>query len=192
MPLLRRTPAFLRRRGQLKICCSPRASVTWPAQSQPFLLTAQDTPTPERFWIPVQTLCCRRWRPAQLRGHSVSSALPCISFRIRAKGAAGTFQRGKFPNPTSIRKRISLKLKCRSAHTTAKTDSAQQAWMNSRNLTTIASVAKHRQLVFSHPTLAAADLPNDAIFAASLADSGSSLYTTNFPVHLKVLSLFVS
>ena len=95
------------------------------------------------------------------------------------------------PYHTSIRKRISLKLKCRSAHTTAKTDSAQQAWMNSRNLTTIASVAKHRQLVFSHPTLAAADLPNDAIFAASLADSGSSLYTTNFPVHLKVLSLFL-
>jgi len=23
---------------------------------------------------------CRRWRPAKLRGHSVSSALPCISF----------------------------------------------------------------------------------------------------------------
>jgi len=34
---------------------------------------------------------CRRWRPAHSRGHSVSSALPCISFRIRAKGVAGTF-----------------------------------------------------------------------------------------------------
>ena len=33
-----------------------------------------------------------------------------------------------------------------------KTSSTQQAWMNSRNLTTITSAQKHRQLVFLHPT----------------------------------------
>jgi len=74
----------------------------------------------ESFWIPVQTYRCRRWRPANFRGRSVSSALPCISFRIRAKGAAGTFQRGKFPNQISSRKHASLQLNCRSStHTTA-------------------------------------------------------------------------
>jgi hypothetical protein len=40
------------------------------------------------------------------------------------------------------------------AHTAAqKTHSVQQAWMNSRNPFTIASVRKHRQLVFLHPTV---------------------------------------
>ena len=62
---------------------------------------------PERFWIPLD-FRRRRWRPAKLRGHSVSSALPCISFHKRAEGTAGTFQRGKFPNSANIRKRISL------------------------------------------------------------------------------------
>ena len=53
---------------------------------------------PERFWIPLD-FRCRRWRPAKLRGHSVSSALPCISFHNRAEGTAGTFQRGKVSEP---------------------------------------------------------------------------------------------
>ena len=53
---------------------------------------------PERFWIPLD-FRRRRWRPAKLRGHSVSSALPCMSFHGWVKGAAGTFQRGKSPHP---------------------------------------------------------------------------------------------
>jgi hypothetical protein len=96
---------------------------------------------------------CRRWRPAKLRGHSVSSALPCISFHNRAEGTAGTFQRGKFPNLHSIRKRVSLKLHRKfPAHTAAKTNSTQQAWMYSRNQTTITSASEHRQLAFLHLT----------------------------------------
>jgi hypothetical protein len=55
---------------------------------------------------------CRRWHPANFRGRSVSSALPCISFHNRAEGTAGTFQRGKFPDSHCIRKRISRKLNC--------------------------------------------------------------------------------
>src|SRR5271166_6256230 len=54
--------------------------------------------TAERFWIPCKTFAADGGARPKLRGHSVSSALPCISFRIRAKGAAGTFQRGMFPN----------------------------------------------------------------------------------------------
>src|SRR5208282_1931619 len=45
------------------------------------------------------------------------------------------------------------KLRCNSAtHSRGKLRSAQQAWMYSRNQTTIASAAKHRQLMFLHPT----------------------------------------
>jgi hypothetical protein len=59
-------------------------------------------------------LRCRRWHPAKLRGRSVSSAFPCISFHNRAEGTAGVFQRGKVPGLTrtscSLRKRISQKL----------------------------------------------------------------------------------
>lgn len=55
-------------------------------------------------------LRCRRWHPAHFRGYSVSPALPCISFHKRAEGTAGTFQRGKFPNSNSIRKRLSQQL----------------------------------------------------------------------------------
>ena len=109
----------------------------------------------ERFWIPIQTnLCCRRWRPAKIRGHSVSSALPCISFHNRAEGTAGTLQRGKLPglhlNPETCFSKAQLQV---ATHTSAqKTHSTQQAWMNSRNPLTITSVRKHRQPVILHPT----------------------------------------
>jgi hypothetical protein len=92
--------------------------------------------------------------PGQIRGRSVSSALPCISFRNRAEGTAGTFQRGKFPglhlNPETRFSKAQLQV---ATHTNAqKTHSAQQAWMNSRNPLTITSVRKHRQPVILHPT----------------------------------------
>jgi|HubBroStandDraft_6_1064221.scaffolds.fasta_scaffold11575_3 hypothetical protein len=51
---------------------------------------------------------CRRWHPANFRGRSVSSALPCMSFHERVEGAAGTFQRGKVSVLiTAVRKRLS-------------------------------------------------------------------------------------
>jgi len=96
---------------------------------------------------------CRRWRPAKLRGHSVSSALPCISFRIRAKGAAGTFQRGMSPNHLRPETGFSKAQPLVVGHNHTKTSSTQQAWMNSRNQTTIASRSKHRQPLILHPTM---------------------------------------
>ena len=38
---------------------------------------------------------------------------------------------------------------------TSQTDGLQQAWINSRNLTNIATPLKHRQLIFLHPTVTA-------------------------------------
>src|SRR5690242_13253080 len=59
----------------------------------------------------------------------------------------------KVSGQSSTRKRLSLQLNCRSRRTPPqKTRSTQQAWMNSRNLTTITTAQKHRQLVFLHPT----------------------------------------
>jgi hypothetical protein len=154
--------------------------------------------TLERFWIPIQTnFCCRRWRPAKIRGHSVSSALPCISFHNRAEGTAGTFQRGKFPNqlhPETHFSTAPLQVLCTHRH--RNTHSTQQAWMYSRNQTTIASPCKHRQLVFLHPTETYEDrcpvgrnstgwkAGRSCAGTAPLADSASSLYTTGFPIHL--------
>jgi hypothetical protein len=80
-------------------------------------------------WVPTLDLCCRRWRPAKNSGalriaSSVLHILSQTTFRVlnfrrsssprdRAKGSAGTFQRGKFPDLECLllfRKRISQKL----------------------------------------------------------------------------------
>jgi hypothetical protein len=96
---------------------------------------------------------CRRWHPANFRGRSVSSALPCMSFHERVEGAAGTFQRGKVSVSILQSGNAFQKLRCNSAtHNRGKLRSAQQAWMYSRNQTTIASASKHRQPMFLHPT----------------------------------------
>ena len=91
------------------------------------------------------------------------------------------FSEEKFPN-SLLRKRISQTLlQARRPHG-SKTHSTQQAWMYSRNQTTIASARKHRQLVFLHPTLRTIENPADTCRnRAVLADSASSLYTTGFP-----------
>src|SRR3974390_3461842 len=125
-------------------------------QGQPLLLTAQIRsckPAPERFWIPLR-LSLPTVAPGQFPG-----ALRFVSLALHilpqwAEGTAGTFQRGKFPNTHCRRKRVSLKLNCKFAtrNIAQKTHSTQQAWMYSRNQTTIASACKHRQPVFLHPT----------------------------------------
>src|SRR5580700_12180036 len=105
----------------------------------------------------------------KLRGCSVSPALSCISFRRlpkrliqelqqprdRAKGSAGTFQRGKFPEATSVQLQTGnalLKSSAANSHTIPGTRSIHQAWIDSRNQTTIATRLKHRQLIFLHPS----------------------------------------
>ena len=108
----------------------------------------------------------------ELRECSVSPALSCISFCkplrdllytreqllvIGQKAAQERFSEEKFPGTLlqlfilHHRKRISQQL-CRKSRTTLrKTHGTQQAWMNSRNPSTIATAAKHRQLIFLHP-----------------------------------------
>src|SRR5208283_3442483 len=100
-----------------------------------------------------------------------SPALSCISFRrppsrptsgapaalvIGRKAAQERFSEESFRIRTSLlqlhRKRISQKLDRRFAAQLPRTDSTQQAWMNSRNSITIASERKHRQPIFLHPT----------------------------------------
>jgi hypothetical protein len=99
---------------------------------------------------------CRRWHPAKTPG-----ALRFVSLALHnpsttgAEGIAGTFQRGSF-QMILIRKRnfSTASLQNSTADpATVKVRSVQQAWMNSRNLKTIATDLEHRQAEFLHPTL---------------------------------------
>jgi len=116
-------------------------------------ITSHRALTPERFWIPAQTFAADGGTRPKLRGCSVSSALSCISSHIRAEGTAGTFQRGKLPNqhsnPETYLSKALLPLR---AHIRTKSRSTQQAWIYSRNRTTIAIPRKHRQPVILHPS----------------------------------------
>ena len=151
--------------------------------------------------------------PGQTRGRSVSSALPCISFRNRAEGTAGTFQRGKFPARISIRKRISQKLSCKincahrrtenSQRTASLDELAEPINYNKRSQTSSThDFASHKQMgrASVNPTRKQAKravdawqigpslcsrsrLRTHARRAPRLAQSVSSLYTTGFPIH---------
>jgi hypothetical protein len=73
---------------------------------------------------------------------------------IGQKAAQERFSEESFRHLTSLhRKRISQKLCRKSPHTSAGTHGTQQAWINSRNLSNIATEWKHRQPIFLHPTL---------------------------------------
>jgi hypothetical protein len=66
------------------------------------------------------------------------------------KAAQERFSEEKFPEPCYRfilyhRKRISQQLSRKRSQNSAKTYGIQQAWMNSRNSTTIATETKHRQ-----------------------------------------------
>src|SRR5205807_8957901 len=116
--------------------------------------------------IPVSDSRRRRWRPAKMRGHSVSSALSRISFRrqpprsvtaseaqtIGRKAAQERFSEESLRTRNFPETYFSKAQPQIDAHTAAKTHSVQQAWMNSRNPTTIASAPKHRQPMILHPT----------------------------------------
>ena len=88
---------------------------------------------------------CRRWRPAQFRGRSVSPALPCISLRIGRKAPQERFSEEvseSFLHPETNFSTAQLQFPC---YTLAEECNIQQAWMNSRNPTNIASRIEHRQ-----------------------------------------------
>src|ERR1700730_6920332 len=104
-----------------------------------------------------------------IRGCSVSPALSCISFRrppsrltsgapaalvIGRKAAQERFsEEVSGVQCHSNRKRISQKLYRKFPHNSAETHSPHQAWIDSRNLTTITTEWKHRQPIFLHPTV---------------------------------------
>jgi hypothetical protein len=77
---------------------------------------------------------------------------------IGQKAAQERFSEESFRNLTSLhRKRISQKLYRRLLHTFTETHGTQQAWINSRNLSNIATEWKHRQPIFLHPTIEAGE-----------------------------------
>jgi len=87
------------------------------------------------------------------------------------------------------RKRISQKLYHKLPTQLCGTHGTHQAWIDSRNLTTITTEWKHRQPIFLHPTVETgairqADLSQGPTgLAGQLAESVSSLYTNSFPFH---------
>ena len=114
-------------------------------------------------------LCCRRWHPAKTPGvlRFASSVLHILSQTLLRP-----FRRYRSPRAKRQRRTISarkvfrieplnsyrlspenkfLKSSSASRITLGRTRSPQQAWIDSRNQTTIATWVKHRQLLFLHP-----------------------------------------
>ena len=149
MPLLSRTLT----RARLQSAVSDAHPWAWPVSKRPLLPGAQlHYCHRAREILDSLRLSLPTVAPGQTPGalRFVSPALHIL--RIRAKGTAGAFQRGKFPNSTSTRKRVcSYSITAISRAQPRNTGSTQQAWMNSRNQSTIATRSKHRQHVFLHP-----------------------------------------
>ena len=117
------------------------------------------------FWFPNLGFRCRRWHPAKTPGvlRIASSVLHILSqtnvtpYRRstspRAKGSAGTFSARKSPKLHLLETKLLPETHFSKALSqvrvqTKRTYGIQQARMNSRNQTTIASDCKHRQLMF--------------------------------------------
>jgi hypothetical protein len=80
---------------------------------------------------------------------------------IGQKAAQERFSEESFRHLTSEpshRKHVSQKLYRKFPHTSTGTHSTQQAWINSRNLSNIATEWKHRQPIFLHPTVGTGDV----------------------------------
>jgi hypothetical protein len=117
---------------------------------QPLLLTAQQRRGDSGFPLDLRR---RRWRPAKTPGalRFVSLAphiLPQKGGRHRRNVSARKVSEPALHPETRFSKALP-QVRCPHG---SKTHSPQQAWMYSRNQTTIASVRKHRQPVFLHPT----------------------------------------
>src|ERR1700732_2332701 len=81
LPLLaaRRAVFQLRARSAIQLSRPLRTIRDWPARKPTILLAVHECR--ERFWIPFQTYAADGATRPKLRGRSVSSAVPCISFR---------------------------------------------------------------------------------------------------------------
>ena len=149
---------------------------------RPLLLTGQPLITDqrrERFWIPVQAFAADGGaRPNAGALRSVSLALHILPHKGERRRRNVSARKVSEPDAESETHFSTAQLP--SPRTPPqKTSSTQQAWMNSRNLTTITSAQKHRQLVFLHPTCGWSEsrhITRHTIrFPLCLPDSGSSL-----------------
>ena len=159
--------------------------------------------------------CCRRWHPAKTTGvlriassvlHILSQTTPRPTSDATAalvtgrKAAQERFSEENFRNlATALFYTGNVFLNSSAAkrpHNLGGTHGTQQAWMNSRNPTTIATGTKHRQPIFLHPTVEDGTIKRKNFrrvgecarlaFMRSrglLAESVSSLYTKSFPFH---------
>jgi hypothetical protein len=119
------------------------------------------TPTHgERFWVPDLGLNCRRWHPAKTPGvlRIASSVLHILPQTAGTSNSAAPDARGRkaaqehfseesFQTKTQFGNAFS-KAQPEFCAVLRKTHGLQQAWINSRNQTTIATRAKHRQPMF--------------------------------------------
>ena len=108
---------------------------------------------PERFWIPVQTYAADGGARPNSGGAPFRQPCPAYPSTTERKAPQARFSEESLRTRTSIRKQIFSKaqLQVLCAHQHAESRSAQQAWMNSRNQTTITSAREHRQPGFLHP-----------------------------------------
>ena len=102
-------------------------------------------PALRRFWIPVQTFAADGGARPSFGGAPFRQPCPAYPFASGERHRRSVSAR-KSPNHSCIRKRISQPLNCNSpCYTLAEECNIQQAWMNSRNPTNIASRIEHRQ-----------------------------------------------
>ena len=125
-------------------------------QGRPLLLTARLRYSKlmlERFWIPIQTIAADGGARPNSGGTPFRQPCPAYPSTIGRKAAQERFSEEKFPNRYyhSETRFSKAPLQVR-AHTRTNSRSTQQAWIYSRNQTTIASACKHRQPVFLHPS----------------------------------------
>ncbi len=150
----------------------------------------------ERFWVPDLDLNCRRWHPAKTTGvlRIASSVLHILSRtsgiehlpEARGRKAAQEhFSEECFRIYFTCTGNAFLKSSTTSSRTLLGTHGLQQAWINSRNQTTIATLGKHRQPMFLHPSAS-----NQKFYEKlnrleatrhRLAEYPPSLYTKSFP-----------
>jgi hypothetical protein len=131
----------------------------------------------ERFWIPIQTFAADGGTRPNFRGRSVSSALLCISFRIKDGRRRRHVSARKFPNHNAIRKRVSLKLSRKSRHT-------KNALTPTASLDELAEPSYYSNCFHTSSTRDFASQPHSDA-RGGVAWKHPLLYTTSFPNYLE-------
>jgi hypothetical protein len=121
------------------------------ASSRP-TITSHRAQMPERFWIPVRTYAFDGGARPNCGGTPFRQPCPAYPSTIGRKAPQERFSEESFRTRTSSGNEFLKSSAASLRQHGSKTHSTQQAWMYSRNQTTIASARKHRQPVFLHPT----------------------------------------